>query len=57
MIREMTGDGCTVMMCTHLLLEAEGLAEQVVVLEGGHATSSSGTPDGADRALLAGQPS
>ena len=24
------------MMCTHLLLEAEGLADQVVVLEAGH---------------------
>jgi ABC-type multidrug transport system ATPase subunit len=31
-------------MCTHLLLEAEGLADQVVVLEDGHALIS-GTPD------------
>ena len=43
LIREMAGDGTTVVMCTHLLLEAEGLAEQVVVLE-----------DGAD--LVAGPP-
>ena len=35
LIREMTGDGSTVVMCTHLLLEAEGLADQVVVLEDG----------------------
>jgi ABC-2 type transport system ATP-binding protein len=35
LIREMTGDGSTVVMCTHLLLEAEGLADQVVVLEEG----------------------
>ncbi|MCU1351122.1 MAG: daunorubicin resistance ATP-binding protein DrrA, partial [Acidimicrobiales bacterium] len=35
MIREMTDEGRTVVMCTHLLLEAEGLADQVVVLEDG----------------------
>jgi ABC-2 type transport system ATP-binding protein len=35
MIREMASDGTTVVMCTHLLLEAEGLADQVVVLEDG----------------------
>ncbi len=35
MIREMPEDGRTVVMCTHLLLEAEGLADMVVVLEGG----------------------
>jgi ABC-2 type transport system ATP-binding protein len=35
MIREMTDDGRTVVMCTHLLLEAEGLADQVVVMEDG----------------------
>jgi ABC-2 type transport system ATP-binding protein len=43
MIREMTGDGRTVLMCTHLLLEAEGLAEQIVVLEDGDDIVS-GTP-------------
>ncbi len=35
MIEDMVGDGVTVIMCTHLLLEAEGLAQQVVVMEGG----------------------
>ncbi len=36
MIREMTADGRTVVMCTHLLLEAEGLADKVVVMEDGN---------------------
>ena len=35
LIREMTADGHTVVMCTHLLAEAEGLADHVVVMEGG----------------------
>jgi ABC-2 type transport system ATP-binding protein len=35
LIRDMTTVGATVVMCTHLLLEAEGLADQVVVLDGG----------------------
>ena len=35
LIRDMTAAGSTVVMCTHLLLEAEGLADQVVVLDGG----------------------
>jgi ABC-2 type transport system ATP-binding protein len=35
MIREMTSEGRTVVMCTHLLVEAEGLADQIVVLESG----------------------
>lgn len=35
LIRDMTRDGSTVVMCTHLLLEAEGLADQVVVLQDG----------------------
>jgi ABC-2 type transport system ATP-binding protein len=35
LIHEMTADGTTVVMCTHLLLEAEGLADQVVVLQDG----------------------
>ncbi len=43
LIRDMTGDGRTVLMCTHLLLEAEGLADEVVVMQ--HGTS-----------LLSGQP-
>jgi ABC-2 type transport system ATP-binding protein len=35
LIRDMTGDGSTVVMCTHHLIEAEGLADQVVMLEDG----------------------
>ncbi len=35
LIREMTADHHTVVMCTHLLVEAEGLADQIVVLENG----------------------
>ena len=35
LIREMTDDGRTVVMCTHLLVEAEGLADQVVMLQDG----------------------
>jgi ABC-2 type transport system ATP-binding protein len=43
LIRDMTGTGSTVVMCTHLLLEAEGLADQVVVMEEG-TDLVSGTP-------------
>ncbi|MEZ5166662.1 MAG: ABC transporter ATP-binding protein [Acidimicrobiales bacterium] len=35
LIREMTHDGHTVVMCTHHLVEAEGLADHVVVLDNG----------------------
>lgn len=35
MIREFTADGTTVIMCTHLLVEAEGLADQIVMLDEG----------------------
>ena len=35
LIDEMAEDGKTVLMCTHLLLEAEGLADQVVVMDHG----------------------
>jgi len=35
LIDEMAAEGKTVVMCTHLLLEAEGLADQVVMLEQG----------------------
>jgi ABC-2 type transport system ATP-binding protein len=35
LIREMTTDGHTVVMCTHHLVEAEGLADHVVVLDAG----------------------
>jgi len=35
LIREMTRDGTTVVLCTHLPAEAKGLADQIVVLDGG----------------------
>src|SRR5690606_32269786 len=35
MIREMTSDGRTVVLCTHHLVEAEGLADHVVVMDRG----------------------
>jgi ABC-2 type transport system ATP-binding protein len=44
LIRQMTHDGSTVVMCTHHLVEAEGLADQVVVLDDGRDLVS-GTPD------------
>jgi ABC-2 type transport system ATP-binding protein len=43
LIRTMTAEGRTVVMCTHLLLEAEGLADQIVMIENGH-TIVSGRP-------------
>ncbi len=43
LIDEMAAGGKTVVMCTHLLLEAEGLADQVVILEHGRDLMS-GTP-------------
>lgn len=43
LIRDMTSGGRTVLLCTHLLLEAEGLADEIVIME--HGTS-----------LVAGQP-
>jgi ABC-2 type transport system ATP-binding protein len=44
LIDEMAAGGKTVVMCTHLLLEAEGLADQVVILDHGRDLMS-GTPD------------
>jgi ABC-2 type transport system ATP-binding protein len=43
LIDEMADEGNAVVMCTHLLLEAEGLADQVVVLDRG-TTLVSGSP-------------
>lgn len=43
LIREMTSEGQTVVMCTHLLAEAEGLADHVVMMDGG-AAMLSGSP-------------
>jgi len=44
LIDEMAEGGKTVLMCTHLLLEAEGLADQVVVMDRGRAMVS-GSPE------------
>jgi ABC-2 type transport system ATP-binding protein len=44
LIDEMAAGGKTVVMCTHLLLEAEGLADQVVMLDAGRDLLS-GPPD------------
>jgi ABC-2 type transport system ATP-binding protein len=44
LIRQMTASRKTVVMCTHLLLEAEGLADQLVVLQDGTAAVA-GSPD------------
>jgi ABC-2 type transport system ATP-binding protein len=43
LIRTMTGAGRSVLLCTHLLLEAEGMADRMVVIDRG-ATVISGTP-------------
>ncbi len=40
LIRELTDGGRTVVMCTHLLAEAEGLADHVVMLEDGRSLLS-----------------
>jgi ABC-type multidrug transport system ATPase subunit len=40
LIREMTDHGRTVIMCTHLLAEAEGLADNIVVMDRGRSLVS-----------------
>ncbi|MBK9178422.1 MAG: ABC transporter ATP-binding protein [Acidimicrobiales bacterium] len=49
LIRGMAAEGSTVVMCTHLLLEAEGLADQVVVLQDGTDVVSGSPPELARR--------
>ena len=44
LIRDMAGQGRTIVMCTHLLHEAEGIADQVVLMSEGHAWVA-GHPD------------
>jgi ABC-2 type transport system ATP-binding protein len=44
LIRDMAGQGRTIVMCTHLLHEAEGIADQVVLMNDGHAWVA-GHPD------------
>lgn len=43
LIREMAGKGRTIVMCTHLLHEAEGIADQVVLMDEG-SVRASGNP-------------
>lgn len=43
LIRAMAAEGQTVIMCTHLLLEAEGLADRIVMMEQGEVVES-GSP-------------
>lgn len=40
LIREMTADNKTVIMCTHLLPEAENLADHIVIMQNGTAVAS-----------------
>ncbi|MDH3540314.1 MAG: ABC transporter ATP-binding protein [Acidimicrobiia bacterium] len=44
LIRDLAGRGRTIVMCTHLLHEAEGIADQVVLMNEGHAWVA-GHPD------------
>ncbi|MGB5531661.1 MAG: ABC transporter ATP-binding protein, partial [Acidimicrobiia bacterium] len=37
LIRELAGRGRTIVLCTHLLHEAEGIADQLVLMNNGHA--------------------
>jgi ABC-type multidrug transport system ATPase subunit len=43
LIDDLAANGKAVVMCTHLLIEAEGLADRVVVIDGGRALAA-GTP-------------
>jgi ABC-2 type transport system ATP-binding protein len=45
LVRELAEGGSTIVMSTHLLLEAEGLADQVVMMEDGTAVLSGSTAD------------
>jgi ABC-2 type transport system ATP-binding protein len=45
LIRDMTHDGHTVVLCTHHLVEAEGLADHVVVLDAGTALTAGAPAD------------
>ncbi len=40
LIRDLAGRGRTIVMCTHLLHEAEGIADQVVLMDNGHARAA-----------------
>jgi ABC-2 type transport system ATP-binding protein len=40
LIRELAGRGRTIVLCTHLLHEAEGIADQLVLMNNGHAQAA-----------------
>ena len=49
LIKDMAGQGRTIVMCTHLLHEAEGIADQVIMMHEGHAWVSGHPHHLADR--------
>lgn len=49
LIRELAGRGRTIVLCTHLLHEAEGVADQVVLMGAGHARIAGTQQDLADQ--------
>ena len=51
LIREMAGRGRTIVLCTHLLHEAEGIADHIVLMNKGHAQASGAPADLANRYL------
>jgi ABC-2 type transport system ATP-binding protein len=52
LIKEMAGKGRTIVMCTHLLHEAEGVADQVVLMDEGFVRAS-GAPETLARRYMA----
>lgn len=51
LIGEMAGRGRTIVMCTHLLHEAEGIADQVVLMDNG-SVRASGSPEKLARSYM-----
>ena len=51
LIRELAGRGRTIVLCTHLLHEAEGIADQVVLMNNGHAQAAGAPRELAGRYL------
>jgi ABC-2 type transport system ATP-binding protein len=52
LIKEMAGRGRTIVMCTHLLHEAEGIADQVILMDEG-SVRTSGKPSDLARKYMA----
>jgi ABC-2 type transport system ATP-binding protein len=51
LIRELAGRGRTIVLCTHLLHEAEGIADQLVLMNNGHAQATGAPRDLAGKYL------